>query len=205
MIPAAGRICCLQITLVVYLFLLSLANWRLPGFISLIKSWEDAQASKWYKNVLSILKAHNRKRWNHLVSPASCVYSFYLIQSNGLLHLSLCKVSLCIFSFPCFHTPPSVVSPRVLSVAGPSCSRWSAASHLCCLCGPVICLRAGFVGLPVWGQAWWAPMMEIVLSAAASPRFSQDSSVAGHKELCVHSQPGPKRNPGKVSELSSIF
>lgn len=48
-------------------------------------------------------------------------------------------------------------------------------------------------------------MMEIVLSAAASPRFSQDSSVAGHKELCVHSQPGPKRNPGKVSELSSTF
>lgn len=29
-------------------------------------------------------------------------------------------------------------------------------------------------------------MMEIVLSAAASPRFSQDSSVAGHKGSYVY-------------------
>lgn len=93
----------------------------------------------------------------------------------------------------------SVVSPRDLSMAQLFCSRWSAASHLCCLCGAVICLRAGFVGLPVWGQAWWAPMMEIVLSAAASPRLSQDSSVAGHREeQRLRPRPVPKRNPGKM-------
>lgn len=42
-------------------------------------------------------------------------------------------------------------------------------------------------------------MMEIVLSAAASPRLSQDSSVAaGHKEQCLHPQPVLEGNPGKL-------
>lgn len=97
------------------------------------------------------------------------------------------------------------MSPRGLSVAKLFCSRWSAASHLCCLCGAVICVRVGFVGLPVWGLAWWAPMMEIVLSAAASPRLSQDSSVAGHEEKRLHPWPVPKRSPGKMFYWSSCL
>lgn len=36
-------------------------------------------------------------------------------------------------------------------------------------------------------------MMEIVLSAAASPRLSQDSSVAAHKEQCLQPQPKSHR------------
>lgn len=46
-------------------------------------------------------------------------------------------------------------------------------------------------------------MMEIVLSAAASPRLSQDSSVAGQKEQCL--QPQYQREVlGKCPVLSSI-
>lgn len=46
-------------------------------------------------------------------------------------------------------------------------------------------------------------MMEIVLSAAASPRLSQDSSVAGQKEQCL--QPRYQREVlGKCPVLSSI-
>lgn len=111
----------------------------------------------------------SKKRWNvtsSLASPAIFVKSFCLFK-NPFLHLSLSEVPLIPLSSLClcfllFQTPLHVVSPRVLSVAGPFCSRWSTASHLCCLCGAVICLRAGFVGLPVWGQAWGALMMEIV-------------------------------------------
>lgn len=71
---------------------------------------------------------------------------------------------------PVFNLSPPVVSPWDPGVTQVFCSRWSAASHLCCLCDAVICLRAGFVGLPARGQARWAPMMEIVLLAAS---FSQ--------------------------------
>lgn len=34
-------------------------------------------------------------------------------------------------------------------------------------------------------------MMEIVLSASTSARLSQESSVARHKEQCLHPQPVP--------------
>lgn len=70
---------------------------------------------------------------------------------------------------PHFQTTPSV--SRRSNVAELFCSRWSAASHLCCLCDAVICLQAGFVGLPVWGQAWGALMMEIAHFAAASVSY----------------------------------
>lgn len=100
----------------------------------------------------------------HLSFHSVPLFLFFVCFFILFLSLSTPLPPFIIFSLssPDFWTLLPLVSPRDLSVAELFCSRWSTASHLCCLCGAVICLRAGFVRLPVWGQAWWAPMTEIV-------------------------------------------
>lgn len=108
-------------------------------------------------------------------------------------------------SSPIFNLSPLLwCLPEILVWPSLFCSRWSSASHLCCLCGAVICLRAGFVGLPVWGQAWWAPMMEIVLSAAASPRLSQERRCSWTEGAMFTARVPPKNVSVKWENQSSF-
>lgn len=142
------------------------------------ESWINCQSmkistAKNNNNIAHISFSNSQQDNGEVDSPNAAINSGYLPHSGRPFTL---------------HPPfPNSVSPRCLRVDELFCSRWSAASHLCCLCGAVICLQAGFVGLPVWGQAWGALMMEIVLSAVVSPSFSQDNLFWGHKRqnACV--------------------